>query len=173
MRTVPLVGTSSRYRSRIKVDFTLPERHAGAVAVGQLFSFRVAGRGEPFEGRVIAIEPAIDAPTRSLLVRGLIENPSGALLPGAFVTVELALEQRGEGLLVPAEAVVPSVEGQAVYVLREGRAELQPVEVGIRTADSVEILRGLAAGDAVLTSNLLRVRPGARVEAVNGDAAAR
>jgi len=156
--------TTLQDTSRIKIDFTLPERHAGAIAVGQPFRFRVAGQGEAFEGRVLALEPAIDAPTRSLLVRGVFENPTGALLPGAFVTVEVPIEQRGEGILVPAEAIVPSVSGHAVYVLRDGRAELQPVEIGLRTPDSVEILRGLAVGDAVLTSNLLRLRPGARVE---------
>jgi membrane fusion protein (multidrug efflux system) len=156
--------TTLQDTSRIKVDFTLPERHAGAVGVGQTFRFRVAGQGEPLEGRVLALEPAIDAPTRSLLVRGVHENPSGSLLPGAFVTVEIPVEQRGAGITVPSQAIVPSVSGHAVYVLRDGRAELRPVEIGLRTPDSVEILRGLEVGDTVLTSNLLRLRPGARVE---------
>jgi membrane fusion protein (multidrug efflux system) len=156
--------TTLQDTSRIKIDFTLPERHAGAIAVGGPFAFRVAGQGDAFEGHVIAIEPAIDAPTRSLVVRGVFENPTGALFPGAFATVEVPIEQPGDGILVPAEAIVPSVAGHAVYVLRDGRAELQPVEIGLRTPESVQILKGLAAGDTVLTSNLLRLRPGARVE---------
>jgi membrane fusion protein (multidrug efflux system) len=52
-----------------------------------------------------------------------------------------------------------------VWVVRDGRAALREVEIGLRTRDSVEILNGLAPGDAVLTSNLLRVREGARIEA--------
>jgi membrane fusion protein (multidrug efflux system) len=160
--------TTLQDTSRIKVDFTLPERHAGAVSVGQPFRFRIAGRGDSLEGRVLAIEPAIDAGTRSLLVRGVYENPDGALMPGAFATVELPVEQADAGILVPAEAIVPSVSGHAVYVLRDGRAELQPVEIGLRTPDSVQVLQGLAVGDTVVTSNLLRLRPGARVERAEG-----
>ena len=151
--------------SRIKIDFSLPERHAAAVAVGQKFAFSVAARAQPLEGTVLAIEPAIDAPTRSLRVRGIAENPDGSLLPGAFVSVEIPVEQTTAGVLVPAEALIPSVAGQAVYVLRDGKAELRAVEIGLRTPESVEVRSGLSIGDVVLTSNLLRLRPGVPVEA--------
>jgi membrane fusion protein (multidrug efflux system) len=156
--------TTLQDTSRIKIDFSLPERYAGAVRIGQPFTFEITGRAERFEGTVVAIEPAIDAPTRSLVVRGVTENPSGTLLPGAFAAVEVAIVQPAEGLLVPAEAVVPSATGHAVYLLRDGRAELREVEIGLRTREALEIRRGLAPGDTVLTSNLLRLRPGARVE---------
>jgi membrane fusion protein (multidrug efflux system) len=156
--------TTLQDTSRIKIDFTLPERYAGAVAIGQRFQFRVEGRAEDFSGEVAALEPVIAAATRSLLVRGVTENPSGALLPGAFASVELPVEKPSTGILLPAQALVPSATGQAVYVVSDGRAELREVEVGLRTRDSVEILRGIRAGDQVVTSNLLRVRPGARVE---------
>jgi membrane fusion protein (multidrug efflux system) len=161
--------TTLQDTSRIKIDFTLPERYAGAIAIGQAFRFRVDGRSDDFEGRVAAIEPAIDAPTRSLLVRGVTENPSGTLLPGAFASVEVPVEQAEAGILVPAQAIVPSASGHAVYVLRGGRADLQEVEIGMRTQDAVEIRRGLASGDTVLTTNLLRLRPGIAVE-VDGTA---
>jgi membrane fusion protein (multidrug efflux system) len=158
----PLIGLQDT--SRIKIDFMLPERHAGAVSPGQKFAFAVAARAAPVSAEILAVEPAIDAPTRSLRVRGIAENPDGALLPGAFVSVEIPVEQLTPGVLVPSQALVPSVAGQAVYVLRDGKAELREVEIGLRTADSVEVRRGLAVGDTVLTSNLLRLRPGVRVE---------
>jgi membrane fusion protein (multidrug efflux system) len=156
--------TTLQDTSRIKVDFTLPERYAGAVAIGQRFTFRVAGRGEEFSGTVIAVEPGIDAATRSVRVRGITENPEGALAPGAFAAVELPLERVADGILVPAQAIVPSSTGHSVWVLREGRAALREVEIGLRTRDAVEVLRGLEVGETVLTSNLLRLREGAPVE---------
>ncbi|MGH7788947.1 MAG: efflux RND transporter periplasmic adaptor subunit, partial [Candidatus Binatia bacterium] len=156
--------TTLQDTSRIKIDFTLPERYAGAIAIGRPFRFRVAGHAEDFSGAVIAIEPAIDAPTRSLLVRGITANPSGVLLPGAFAAVEVPVEQRDAGIMIPAQAIIPSATGHAVYLRRDGVAQLQEVEIGQRTRDRVEVLRGLSPGDVVLTSNLLRLRPGAAVE---------
>jgi len=164
--TPDIVMTTLQDTSRIKVDFSIPERHAGAVAIGTRFTFRVASRGEDFEGRVIAIEPVIDAPTRSLTVRGLADNAKGALIPGAFASVTVPIERPLAGILVPAQAIVPSVAGYSVYALRDGRAALQEVETGLRTRDSVEIVRGLSVGDTVITSNLLRLRPGVCVEPV-------
>lgn len=158
--------------SRIKIDFTLPERYAGAVFVGQPFEFEITGSGERVAGAVVAIEPAIDAGTRSLLVRGISDNPGDRLMPGAFATVELAVAQPRDGLLVPAQALVPAATGHAVYVLRDGRAALQEVQIGLRTREAVEIRHGLAPGDLVLTSNLLRLRPGAPVEVIAADAVA-
>src|SRR6185369_16063871 len=107
-----------------KVDFMVPERYAGALASGKPFRFRVEGQSEEFQGRVLAVEPAIDAPTRSLLVRGITDNPAGVLLPGAFASVELTLEEEQSGIVVPSEAILPSATGHAVYVLRDGRAHL-------------------------------------------------
>jgi membrane fusion protein (multidrug efflux system) len=161
--------TTLQDTSRIKVDFSLPERYAGAVSIGQGFTFRVAGRGEDFAGSVIAVEPGIDAATRSVRVRGLTENPEGVLTPGAFASVELPLQRAADGILVPAQAIVPSATGHSVWVLRDGRAALREVEIGLRTRDAVEVLRGLAVGETVLTSNLLRLREGVPVEVAAGD----
>lgn len=164
--------TTLQDTSRIKVDFSLPERYAGAVAIGQRFQFSVAGRAERFEGEVIAIEPQIDAASRSLRVRGIAENASGALVPGAFASLEIPLEQKAAGILVPAQAVVPTPSGHGVYVVADGRAQLREVRIGLRTQESVEIQSGLAPGDTVVTSNLLRIRPGVRIEAAPGAAPA-
>lgn len=148
--------------SRIKVDFPLPERYSGEVKSGQKFTFTVAGSGEVFEGVVAVLEPAIDVATRSLLVRGLCSAPKG-LLPGGFAEVTLTLDGLANGFMVPSQAIVPSPRGQGVYVIEGGKAKLQPVEIGIRTDDRVQVLRGLKEGDVVATTNLLRIRPGLAV----------
>jgi membrane fusion protein (multidrug efflux system) len=160
--TTPLITLQDV--SRIKVDFPLPERYAGEVKSGQKFTFTVAGNGQIFEGMVTVLEPAIDAATRSLLVRGLCSAPKG-LLPGGFAEVTLTLDGVANGFLVPSQAIVPSAQGQGVYLMENGKAKLQPVEIGIRTADRVQILRGLKEGDVVATTNLLRIRPGLGVTA--------
>lgn len=150
--------------SRIKVDFPLPERYSGEVKSGQKFTFTVAGNGQVFEGVVTVLEPAIDAASRSLLVRGLCSAPQG-LLPGGFAEVTLTLDGLANGFMVPSQAIVPSPRGQGIYLIEDGKAKLQPVEIGIRTDEQVQVLRGLNQGDMVATTNLLRIRPGLEVTA--------
>ncbi len=150
--------------SRIKVDFPLPERYAGQVKTGQKFTFTVAGNGATFDGTVTVIEPAIDPSTRSLIVRGICTTPKG-LLPGGFAEVTLTLDGSAHGFAVPSQAIVPSPRGQGVYVIADGKAKLQPVEIGTRTEDQVQILRGINEGDVVAVTNLLRIRPGLEVSA--------
>jgi membrane fusion protein (multidrug efflux system) len=162
--TPDTVLTTLQDTSQLKVDFSVPERFADRVAVGQSFRFRASAGGEPLPGKVVALEPSIDAISRGLMVRGLAENPSERLLPGTFVSVELQLENSGDAILVPAEALVPSASGHSVFVLRDGRAVAQTVEIGVRTRESVQVISGLAPGERVITSNLLRLRAGDRVE---------
>jgi membrane fusion protein (multidrug efflux system) len=148
--------------STLKLDFTLPERYGGLVAVGSEFTFKIAGHGETFKGKVLAQEPTVDKQTRSLVVRGVVEQQP-SLLPGSFATVDVPLRTE-QALLVPAIAVVPDVEGRRVFVVRDGVARGVRVEVGARTADRAQILSGLSPGDQVVVSNLLRVRNGAKVK---------
>jgi membrane fusion protein (multidrug efflux system) len=142
--------------SSLKLDFTLPERYAGAVASGGSFRFRVEGRAETYTGKVSAIEPSVDPATRSLLVRGVVEG-STTLVPGSAANVELPLRVE-QALLVPAIAIIPGIEGRRVYVAQQGRARSAPVEVGFRSAERAQIVAGLSPGDQVITTNLLRVR---------------
>ncbi len=160
--TTPLITLQDV--SQIKVDFPLPERYSGELKIGQKLTFRVAGNGQLFDGSVSVLEPVIDATTRSLLVRGLCATPQG-LLPGGFAEVTLTLDSIANGLMLPSQALVPSPRGQGVYLLVAGKAKLQAVEIGTRTDDQVQILRGIVEGDVVVLTNLLRIRPGLEVTA--------
>jgi membrane fusion protein (multidrug efflux system) len=145
--------------SQLKLDFTLPERYASEVHPGQVFKFSVEGRGGTYSGRVVALEPGIDTNTRSLVVRGVVPNPGGQLTPGASASVEFEVGTVN-GILIPSRALVPSIKGHSVFLLREGKAVEQEVTIGVRTAESVQILSGLRQGDVLLTTNLLRLRAG-------------
>jgi membrane fusion protein (multidrug efflux system) len=154
--------------SKIKVDFTLPERHAGEVKVGQRMRFAAAGGAKEHEGKVTVVEPVLDAVTRSLQVRGVVDGAEG-LFPGGFAEVELVLDGVTNGFPIPSEAIIPSARGQAVMVIEDGKARMQAVVVGDRTAAEVLVLKGLKEGDVIATSNLLRIRPGSEVIAEGGE----
>jgi membrane fusion protein (multidrug efflux system) len=104
----------------------------------------------------VALEPSVDAATRSLLVRGLIEAAT-RLLPGSAANVEVPLRVE-QALLVPAIAIIPGIDGRRVFVAQGGVARSVPVQIGFRTGDRAQAISGLSAGDQVITTNLLRLR---------------
>jgi len=150
----------------LKLDFRLPERHALDVAIGSEVSFTIDGRADTFRGIVSAIDPAIERTSRSVVVRAKVLEPKG-IFPGTFATVTVALARR-EALFVPAIAVIPAPTGARVFIDKNGVANEVKVEVGVREPARVEIVKGLAVGDRVIVTNLLRVRNGAPVREVAG-----
>ncbi len=150
--------------SKVKIDFKLPERYAPDVKLNATFRFRVESAPEWTDAVVTALEPQIEEATRSMLVRGLADNAGGHFYPGAFVQVEIPIVHREDAILIPAQAIMPLKGSTSVYTLEDGKATVRPVETGNRTADRIEITSGLAAGDVVLLSNLLRLKPGAKVD---------
>lgn len=151
----------------LKLDFRLPERHAADVVVGSEVTFEVDGRPDELRAIVTAIEPAIERASRSVVVRAKVPDPRG-VLPGAFATVTVPLASR-DTIFVPAIAVIPSATGSRVFVDKDGVATEVLVTVGAREPARVEIVRGLAPGDRVLVSNLVRVRAGSPVAEIPAD----
>ena len=88
-------------------------------------------------------------------------------MPGAFVKVELALNDKSNSLFIPTEAIVPVLKGKKVFVIKEGVAEEKIVETGLRTEDNVQILSGLSIGDSVVVNGNYQLKKGAEVKVVN------
>jgi membrane fusion protein, multidrug efflux system len=88
------------------------------------------------------------------------------VLPGGFATVEVPLREIPDALAVPADALVPGLNQQQVYVIEQGRAQLRTVQTGIRSAREVQIVAGLRSGDVVITSGQLQLRPNMPVQPV-------
>ena len=148
----------------VKVDFAVPEKYASHFAVGDPIRFRTRGSPKVHTGTVSAIEPRVDVETRSLTVRARSPNPDRALVPGSFADVEIVVRRIEGALAVPSRAVVPELGGKKVFVYVDGEARPRPVETGLRTAELVEITRGLEPDDRVIVSAIQRLRPGLAVE---------
>lgn len=155
---------------RLKVDFAISEKYAGRVRVGAPITFTVAGGDRKFGGQIYAFDPRIDTTTRTLLIRAVVPNPDGRLLPGAFASVEVVLGQLHDAVLIPAVAVVPGLNEKNVFVVKDGKAERRPVETGTRLSSTVHILSGLAAGEVVITSGLQQLREGQAVSIIGEQA---
>jgi membrane fusion protein (multidrug efflux system) len=153
----------------IKVDFTVPERHASRIRLGDIVEIAVAGVEGRFPAEVFAIEPAVDPATRSLVVRARRANPDRKLLPGAFADVQVVVNEVPEALAVPSVAVVPELGGKKVFVVEQGHAQSRAVETGIRTDTMVEVTAGLEDGDQVIVGGVERVRTGDAVDIRSAD----
>jgi membrane fusion protein (multidrug efflux system) len=164
-------------RSRMWVDFRLPERYVGRAAVGQPVQVTLdALPGRTLAGKVEALDALVDANGRSLLVRARIEQPDGALKSGMFARARIVFAVRERALLVPEEALVP--QGGRQYLFKAVTApsdaassaanDPPPASVsqriearlGVRLAGKVEILEGLAPGDMVVTAGQARLARG-------------
>jgi membrane fusion protein (multidrug efflux system) len=150
--------------SFVKVDFSVPEKYAPQVRVGMEIAFTVEGTSEVFQGTVYAIEPKIDPATRSLRVRARSSNESGRILPGSYTKVRLVLQRQSDAILIPSQALMPDLDGQKVFVARDGTARLVRVEAGLRTENLVQIVSGIKPADTVLTTGLLQLREGSPIQ---------
>lgn len=144
----------------VKIEFSVPERFAGSVTKGSRVQFTIEGNSQRLEASVYAVEPRIDPLTRALTVRALYPNSRNELNPGSFARVEFDLNHMENALTVPAQAIVPELGGNKVYLYRSGLAKAVMVSIGIRTSDAVQIIDGLVAGDTVITTGILQVREG-------------
>ncbi len=144
----------------LKVDFAIPEKYAGQVAVGDLVEFSSDETKLRFTGKLYAIEPKIDPSMGTLQLRAMCDNPAEKIFPGAFVHIDLRLREIGDALMVPTQAIIPVFKGQTLLLQRSGVVVSVPVRTGIRTAASVQITDGISAGDTVITTGMLQLRPG-------------
>ena len=151
---------------RVEINFTVPEKYASEVKAGQTIRFTTENSNQPFRGKIVATEPRTDLNTRSLLVKAVSDNAGGKLVPGSSAKIQFSLRKTEDGILVPTEALIPTPKGYSLFAVKNGQAEPREVKTGTRTKATVQILAGLALGDTVITSNLLRLGPGVPVQVV-------
>lgn len=148
----------------LKLDFRVPETYLRKIRVGQPLAVTVdAWPDENFSGAIYAIEPAVDEATRTVLLRARLPNPGVKLKPGMFARVNLVLDRREKALLVPEQAIVPRGGGRYVFRISDGKVALAKVELGLRSPGEVEIVSGLAAGEAIVADGQLKLQDGAAV----------
>ena len=124
--------------------------------------------GRSFVGRVDFIYPDIDMSTRTARARLVFPNPDMKLTPGMFVNVALAIPM-GEQLVIPAAGVLQSGT-RAVAFVDQGAGNLEPreIELGARVGDNFIVLKGLRAGEKVVTSANFLVDSESQLQAALG-----
>lgn len=147
--------------SNLKVSYLVPENLLPEIKLSQKVIVHSSNYPhKQFVGEVNFIAPAINLTSRSVEVQAKINNPDELLKPGQFVKVTQITNANQQALVIPAQSLVPSIEGQRVYVVVNGRARAVPVEVDERFGDRVAVLKGLSAGDIVVTAGQQRLKDG-------------
>lgn len=116
-------------------------------------------------GQVSFIDNAVDAATGTVKVKARLANSEGLLWPGLMVRARLQAQHLDAAVVVPAQAVLQSPRGTAVFAVREGKAQIQPVQV-LAVQDDLAAVKGLQAGEKVVVDGRQNVRLGAAVTEV-------
>lgn len=152
----------------LELTVLIPSARSAPVQVGQELDFTVdAYPGKNFAGLVMHINPSADPVSRSVKIMADVPNPGGELRGGTFVKGQIRTGQRVGVLQIPRIALLSwDVERGTgeVFVLRGDTAERRAVKTGEATAELVEVVEGLAAGDKVVTRGGFNLRPGDRVQ---------
>ena len=148
----------------IKIEFSVSERYARDVKKGTNLTFNVDGYTTPFKAQVYATESSLDPETHNLTVRAIYDNSDQMLMPGQYTGIRLKQKEITNAISVPAEAIVPEMGKNKVFIYRNGQAEPIDVITGLRTDAEVQIIEGLHSGDTILTSGTLQLRKGSAVK---------
>jgi RND family efflux transporter MFP subunit len=135
----------------LRVYVNVPQSYAHLVKTGQQVTV-IQGelKGQSFKGEVVRTAQAIDTATRTMQVEVNLPNKDGALIPGAYVQVQLPLAP-GKGYTIPTNALMMGGEGTRVAVVdANGKVSLKPVRIGRNYGESVEVLDGIAGTERLV-----------------------
>lgn len=165
------------------VDFSLPQQALQSLKPGLKVRVTIEGDdGAAIEGAIAAIDPSLDATTRSIRVRASVPNEQQKLRPGMFAKVSTVLPERASIVAVPQTAIVHAPYGDSLFLVEPleeqpnaptGNAEKTPtpvqqvrqqfVRLGEQRGDFVAVLDGVKAGQEIVTAGAFKLRNGATI----------
>lgn len=162
---------------QLYVNFTMPERDIPKLRVGEAVRVVVdAMPDKPFEGKLNAINPEVNASTRNVAIQAVIDNPQETLRPGMFARVQVELPEGEPLVVVPQTAVAYAPYGNSVFIIeqitgRDGKQFLgvrqQFVKIGDKRGDFVAILDGVKPGEKVVSAGVFKLRNALPVQVNN------
>lgn len=148
--------------NKVKIDFTIPAVYASLIQKGAKVDVITTDNQPKRSAIVFATETSISTSTRNLKVRAVMEGEP--VIPGAFVKVLIDAGKNNQSILVPTNAIIPDASSKKLIVVKNGKGVFVNIETGVRTANGIEITKGLNTGDSVVVSGVLFVKPNATVK---------
>jgi membrane fusion protein (multidrug efflux system) len=158
----------------IFINFSLPQQQLVQAQPGLTVQVTTdALPGRTIEGKITAINPAVDIATRNLRVQATVANPQKRLRPGMFVNVAVVLPVQDKVLAIPATAVLYAPYGDSVFVVEEKKREQnsppgkvvrqQFVRLGKKRGDFIAVSSGLNDGETIISTGVFKLRNGQAV----------
>lgn len=149
---------------KVKIDLDVPEKYLPQVSLGQSAQISVdAYPEEGFSGLVTKVSPVIDLETRSAPIEITVDNPQHRLKSGMFAKVRLILAEHKNVPVILKEAVMGKEPDLYVYVVKDNRAVLRKVNLGLREGPYYQVLDGLKEGNLVVIMGQQRLKDNAPV----------
>lgn len=162
-QSMPVVRVAQSDLLRLRMP--VPEADVPYIHEGGDVQIKVNATGRTFTGKIVRFSRALDSNTRTMLTEVDVPNPDLVLSPGMYAQTTIGLQQKADASALPAQAVVQN--GGQTYVLvvdASNHVRKRAVTLGIQTADRVEIVRGLSAGERVIASGQASYQDGEVVE---------
>lgn len=160
---------------QMELEAAVPAVDIGHVSLGQEVQVKVEGQPKPLTGKVVRINPATQAGSRSIMAYIQVENPQCALRVGMFAEAQLTTARKSGVLTVPQAALRGETGRHFIYAVENGTLVRKPVTVGLRGDDgegsAVEIVKGLESGAQIVRTNLGALRVGTPAKIVQTGAA--
>lgn len=157
----------------VRIVFEAGSRQAMALRVGQRALWHSRGTGESGEGAISELDLAADPKSHLLGGEALFPNPDGTLMPGLLVSFRVLTGERKGIVRIPVDCLMQTDDHYEVFVVVQDEdhkhyAAARTVETGLRTADEVEIVSGVGAGELVVTFGKTMIRDGDLVKIISG-----
>ena len=148
-------------------DIKIPETFASFIKKDLPVKAKFSGmKNKVYDGKIYAVSSRINAETRSLLTRVIIQNENSELIPGSLLEIDVNYNERNS-LGIPDTSMM--VEGSKYFVYKvseDNIANKTEIEIGIRNNGFIEIVSGLDEGEIVVAEGLKKVRPRGKIKPI-------
>jgi len=142
----------------LKIEFSISEKYTSEIKIGYPITFKIVGSDKIYSASVYAIEPKIDLELKTIVLRALYPNNDEELKSGRYAAVTLELSHMENTISIPTEAVIAEMEGEKVYIYKNGKAQTVKITLGLRTESKIQITNGLKFGDTLLITGIMQLR---------------
>jgi len=165
-QVMPVVTISEN--SLLRLILPVPESAVPTVHIGQAVEVNVPTLHRTFPGRVARFADKLSLATRTMDTEVDVPNPDLVLIPGMYAEVDLTLNRHNGVLTVPVTAVdidpADTARGEVMLVAPNNRVEQRRIELGMQTANRVEVRAGLNEGDLVVVTGRAALQSGQEVK---------